>query len=77
MAALYFSKSARSKIVTVPAGKGKEITKDYQKRSDQEKTERQRSVRILVIFIVVIGLIFAFINYPDVDTESLECRYPF
>ncbi|MCW6158693.1 MAG: ATP-dependent protease LonB [Thermoplasmatales archaeon] len=58
----------RPKIVTVPAGKGKEITKDYQKRSDQEKTERQRSVRILVIFIVVIGLIFAFINYPSSHT---------
>jgi Lon-like ATP-dependent protease len=55
----------RPKIVTVPAGKGKEITKDYQKRADQEKVERQRSVRILVIFIIVIGLIFAFINYPS------------
>ncbi len=54
----------RPKIVTVPAGKGKEIVKDYQKRADQEKVERQRSVRILVVFIVIIGLIFAFINYP-------------
>ncbi|MCL5874177.1 MAG: ATP-dependent protease LonB [Candidatus Thermoplasmatota archaeon] len=58
----------RPKIVTVPAGKGKEITKDYQKRADQEKTERQRSVRILVIFIVIIGLIFSFINYPTTRT---------
>ena len=60
----------RPKIVTVPAGKGKEITKDYQKRADQEKTERTRSVRILVIFIVIIGLIFAFINYPT--THSID-----
>ncbi len=60
----------RPKIVTVPAGKGKEITKDYQKRADQEKVERQRSVRILVIFIIVIGLIFAFINYPTTKTIS-------
>jgi Lon-like ATP-dependent protease len=58
----------RPKIVTVPAGKGKEITKDYQKRADQEKIEKQRSVRILVIFIIVIGLIFAFINYPTTKT---------
>lgn len=58
----------RPKIVTVPAGKGKEITKDYQKRADQEKVEKQRSVRILVIFIVIIGLIFAFINYPSTHT---------
>ncbi|MEM4095233.1 MAG: ATP-dependent protease LonB, partial [Thermoplasmatales archaeon] len=60
----------RPKIVTVPAGKGKEIVKDYQKRADQEKVERQRSVRILVVFIVVIGLIFAFINYPT--THSID-----
>jgi Lon-like ATP-dependent protease len=60
----------RPKIVTVPAGKGKDIVKDYQKRADSEKVERQRTVRILVFFIVVLGIVFAFINYPS--THSID-----
>lgn len=60
----------RPKVVTVPAGKGKEIVKDYQKRADAERLEKQRGVRILVFFIVILGVIFAFINYPS--THSID-----
>jgi Lon-like ATP-dependent protease len=58
----------RPKIVTVPSGKGKEIVKDYQKRADAEKVEKQRGVRIIIFFILMLGIIFALYDYPTTHT---------
>ncbi len=58
----------RPKIVTVPAGRGKEIVKEYQARADQERVERQRGTRLMVIFILILGLIFSLANYPQTHT---------
>jgi len=58
----------RPKIVTVPAGKGKEIVREYQTRADQERLERQRGTRLIVIFILILGLAFSFANYPQYHT---------
>jgi len=58
----------RPKIVTVPAGKGKEIVREYQTRADQERLERQRGTRLIVIFILILGLAFSFANYPQSHT---------
>jgi len=58
----------RPKIVTVPAGKGKEIVREYQTRADQERLERQRGTRLIVIFILILGLAFSFANYPQTHT---------
>ncbi len=58
----------RPKIVTVPAGKGKEIVREYQARADQERLERQRGTRLIVIFILILGLAFSFANYPQTHT---------
>ncbi|MFP3300275.1 MAG: ATP-dependent protease LonB [Thermoplasmatales archaeon] len=60
----------RPKIVTVPAGKGKEIVREYQTRADQERLERQRGTRLIVIFILILGLAFSFANYPQ--THSVD-----
>jgi len=58
----------RPKIVTVPAGRGKEIVREYQTRADQERLERQRGTRLIVIFILILGLAFSFANYPQSHT---------
>lgn len=60
----------RPKIVTVPAGRGKEIVREYQTRADQERLERQRGTRLIVIFILILGLAFSFANYPQ--THSVD-----
>ncbi|MGP6293867.1 ATP-dependent protease LonB [Caldiplasma sukawensis] len=47
----------RPKIKTVPAGKGREIVKQYQVRAEQEKRDKSRMFLTFVFALVIIGLI--------------------
>ncbi len=51
----------KPKIKTYPAGRGKEITRQYQMRAEREKRDRSRGVMFLIISVFIFGLlIFVF-----------------
>jgi Lon-like ATP-dependent protease len=53
--------SNRPKVKTLPAGKGKEIIRQYQIKAEREKKDRSRSILFIILSIVFLGVVFAFI----------------
>jgi len=51
----------RPKVKTLPAGKGKEIIRQYQIKAEREKKDRSRSILFIILSIVFLGVVFAFI----------------
>ncbi|MEM0157760.1 MAG: ATP-binding protein, partial [Thermoplasmataceae archaeon] len=49
--------SNRPKIKTLPAGKGKEIVRQYQLKAEREKKDRSRGVLFVVFAIIFFGII--------------------
>ena len=52
----------RPKIKTFPAGKGKEIVRQYQIRAEQEKKDKSRMIVTIVFSIFIVGLILSIIT---------------
>ncbi len=52
----------RPKVKTFPAGKGKEIVKNYQLRAEQEKKDKARMFVTLVFGIIIIGIIMSILT---------------
>ena len=52
----------KPKINTFPAGKGKEIVRQYQIRAEQEKKDRSRLFVTMVFGIILIGIIMAILS---------------
>ena len=52
----------KPKIKTFPAGKGKEIVRQYQIRAEQEKKDRSRLFVTMVFGIILIGIIMAILS---------------
>lgn len=57
--------SNRPKIKTLPAGKGKEIVRQYQLKAEREKKDRSRGVLFVVFAIIFFGIIAAGILYAS------------
>ena len=53
--------SNRPKVKTLPAGKGKEIIRQYQIKAEREKKDRSRSILFIILSIVFLGVVFAYI----------------
>jgi Lon-like ATP-dependent protease len=53
--------SNRPKVKTLPAGKGKEVVKQYQIKAERVKRDRARTIMLIIFSIVFIGIIFAFL----------------
>lgn len=51
----------RPKVKTLPAGKGKEIIRQYQIKAEREKKDRSRSILFIILSIVFLGVVFAYI----------------
>ncbi len=52
----------RPKVKTFPAGKGKEIVRQYQIRAEQEKRDKARMFVTLVFSIIIVGLIVSILT---------------
>ncbi len=52
----------RPKVKTFPAGKGKEIVRQYQIRAEQEKKDKSRMFITIVFSIFIVGLIISIIT---------------
>ncbi len=57
--------SNRPKVKTLPAGKGKEIVRQYQLKAEREKKDRSRGILFIIISVVFLGIVasIAFTNY--------------
>ncbi len=57
--------SNRPKVKTLPAGKGKEIVRQYQIKAEREKKDRSRGILFVVIAVIFLGLVasYALDNY--------------
>ncbi len=53
--------SNKPKIKTVPAGKGKEIVRQYQLKAEREKKDRSRSIMFIIFSVVLLGIIAAIV----------------
>ncbi len=51
----------RPKIKTFPAGKGKEIVRQYQLKAERDKKDKTRGIMFLMVGIVMLGIIMSFI----------------
>ncbi len=51
--------SNKPKIKTFPAGKGKEILRQYQIKAEREKKDRSKSILFIVLSIILLGAILA------------------
>lgn len=49
----------RPKVKTLPAGKGKEIVRQYQIKAEREKKDRSRGVMFIILSVVFLGIIAA------------------
>jgi Lon-like ATP-dependent protease len=47
----------KPKIKILPAGKGKELLKQYQQKAKEEKMRKQRSFQLLIAMLVMIGVV--------------------
>jgi Lon-like ATP-dependent protease len=52
----------RPKIKTFPAGKGKEIVRQYQIRAEQDKKDKSRMIMTIVFSIFIVGLILSILT---------------
>ncbi len=56
----------RPKVKTLPAGKGKEIVRQYQIKAEREKKDRSRSILFIAISIVFLGIIGTILFHDDI-----------
>ncbi|AKA49632.1 ATP-dependent protease Lon [uncultured archaeon] len=49
----------RPKVKTLPAGKGKEIVRQYQIKAEREKKDRSRGVMFIIFSVIFLGIIAA------------------
>ena len=54
--------SNRPKVKTFPAGKAKELLRQYQMKAEREKKDRTRGVTFLILSVFIIGLIFSILT---------------
>ena len=52
--------SNRPKVKTLPAGKGKEIVRQYQLKAEREKKDRSRGILFVVIAVIFLGLVASY-----------------
>ncbi len=55
--------SNKPRIKTFPAGKGREILKQYQIKAEREKKDRSKSLLFIVFSIILLGIILAIVLY--------------
>ena len=57
--------SNRPKVKTLPAGKGKEIVRQYQLKAERERKDRSRGILFIIISVIFLGVVasIAFTNY--------------
>lgn len=57
--------SNRPKVKTLPAGKGKEIVRQYQIKAERERKDRSRGILFIIISVIFLGIVasIAFGNY--------------
>ena len=58
--------SNRPKVKTLPAGKGKEIVRQYQIKAEREKKDRSRSILFIAITIIFLGIIGTIIFHDNI-----------
>ncbi|MCL5783507.1 MAG: ATP-dependent protease LonB [Candidatus Thermoplasmatota archaeon] len=49
--------SNRPKVKTLPAGKGKEIVRQYQIKAEREKKDRSRGIMFIILSVVFMGIV--------------------
>ncbi len=57
--------SNKPKVKTFPAGKGKEILRQYQIKAEREKKDRSKSLLFIVFSIILLGIILAIVLYSS------------
>ncbi|MCL4341205.1 MAG: ATP-dependent protease LonB [Candidatus Thermoplasmatota archaeon] len=67
----------RPKIKTLPAGKGKEIVRQYQLKAEREKKDKSRGVLFVVFAIIFFGIIAAGILYAGDKNFGLSLNILF
>ncbi|MCW6169273.1 MAG: ATP-dependent protease LonB [Thermoplasmatales archaeon] len=58
--------SNRPKVKTLPAGKGREIVRQYQIKAEREKKDRSRSILFIAITIIFLGIIGTILFHDDI-----------
>jgi len=56
----------RPKVKTLPAGKGKEIVRQYQIKAEREKKDRSRSILFIAISIIFLGIIGTILFHDNI-----------
>ncbi len=70
--------SNKPKIKTFPAGKGKEILRQYQIKAEREKKDRSKSLLFIVLSIILLGAILAiylWITSPTLEGTAIEILF--
>ncbi|WP_298275127.1 ATP-dependent protease LonB [Ferroplasma sp.] len=70
--------SNKPKIKTFPAGKGKEILRQYQIKAEREKRDRSKSLLFIVLSIILLGAILAiylWITSPTLEGTAIEILF--
>ena len=60
--------SNKPKVKTFPAGKGKEILRQYQIKAEREKKDRSKSLLFIVFSIILLGIVLAIVLYSSGQT---------
>ncbi len=67
--------SNKPKIKTFPAGKGKEILRQYQIKAEREKKDRSKSLLFIVFSIILLGVILAIVLYRSNASLAIEILF--
>ncbi len=67
--------SNKPRIKTFPAGKGKEILKQYQIKAEREKKDRSKSLLFIVFSIILLGIILAIVLYRTSPGTAIEILF--
>ena len=67
----------KPKVKTLPAGKGKEIVRQYQLKAEREKRDRSRGVLFVIFAIIFFGIIAAGILYAGDKNPGLSLNILF
>ncbi|KJE49659.1 MULTISPECIES: ATP-dependent protease LonB [Acidiplasma] len=65
----------KPRIKTFPAGKGKEIVKQYQIKAEREKKDRSKSLLFIVFSIILLGIILAIVLYKSSPSTAIEILF--
>ncbi len=67
----------KPKVKTFPAGKGKEILKQYQIKAEREKRDRSKSLLFIVLSIILLGVILAIFIWVDLKDPGMGLEIMF